>query len=229
MKKIYKTILIIGFIAITIYGGLRGFEYWNFNRTRALLDVPIVSQYPDYPTGCESISLYMVLKYYGVDVTPEEIVDALPKGSIPYQKDGKTYGANPEREFVGDPRNSHSYGVYNQPICDTANKFRKGAITKTDATIEDIIQIIDTGSPVIIWYTTQDAIGVKQGNTWLDEKTGELITWQSYEHAVVAVGYKLNDLIINDPNTGTQRTLRFGTIMNAFDRLGGKIVYYPSN
>ena len=33
-----------------------------------MLDVIEFCQYPDYPTGCESVSLYMLLNYYGVDV-----------------------------------------------------------------------------------------------------------------------------------------------------------------
>ena len=229
IKKALKFLLLLLLVAFAVFGGFYGFEYWQGNRIRVLLDVPIVSQHPEYPTGCESIALYMLLQYYGTDVTKEEIIEALPKGSIPYEKAGKTYGTNPEREFVGDPRDDHSYGVYNQPICDTANLFRKGAITKTGATIEEVTQILDSGAPVIIWYTTNINREVIAGNTWLDEQTGEAVTWMKYEHAVVACGYKLNDLIINDPNTGTQRTIRFGDIMAAFDKLGGRIVYYPVN
>lgn len=228
MKKALKFLLKAALLIAIIYGGLMGYEYWKFHHTRVLLDVPVVSQHPDYPTGCESISLYMLLQYYGTEVTPEEIVDALPKGPVPYEKNGVTYGANPEREFVGDPRDPHSYGVYNQPICDTANLFRAGAVTKTGATIEDVKDILDSGAPVILWYTTNDETRqVVAGSTWRDEQTGEPVTWMKYEHAVVACGYKLNELIINDPNTGTQRVLSFGDVMSAFDELGGRIVYYP--
>jgi uncharacterized protein YvpB len=227
MKKAIKHILLLILLAAAIYGGLCSYEYWQQNRVRVLLDVPQACQHPDYPTGCESIVLYMLLRYYGTEVTPAQIVEALPKGPVPYRKNGRDYGANPEREFVGDPRDPHSYGVYNQPICDTANQFLAGAQTKTGATVDEIKQILDSGAPVMLWYTTQDAVGVEAGSTWLDEQTGEKITWLKYEHAVVACGYKLNDLIINDPNTGTQRTIRFGTVMNAFDRLGGRIVWYP--
>ena len=40
-------------------------------------------QHPDYPTGCESAALYILLKYYNVNVTMEQIVNKLPKGPLP--------------------------------------------------------------------------------------------------------------------------------------------------
>ena len=95
-------------LAAAIYGGLCSYEYWQQNRVRVLLDVPLANQHPDYPTGCESIALYMLLRYYGTEVTPAQIVEALPKGPVPYRKNGRDYGANPEREFVGNPRDPHS-------------------------------------------------------------------------------------------------------------------------
>lgn len=89
-----------------------------------MLDVMEFCQYPDYPTGCESASLYMLLKYYDVDVTMEQIVEEMPKGSNPYYKNGVRYGADPEKEFVGDPRNNWSFGVFNEPVAKVAEKFK---------------------------------------------------------------------------------------------------------
>lgn len=74
-----------------------------------MLDVIEFCQYPDYPTGCESVSLYMLLDYYGVDVTVDNIYDLLPMGTQPSDdEEGVRHGANPEREFVGDPRSDYS-------------------------------------------------------------------------------------------------------------------------
>ena len=194
---------------------------------RRTISVPPVRQHPEYPTGCESIALYMLLRYYGVEVTPEDIVEALPKGPVPYDAGGVTYGANPEREFVGDPRDAHSYGVYNQPICDTANQFLDGAVTKTGATVDEICRIIDSGAPVIAWYTTNDEIITETGATWRDELTGAPITWQRYEHAVLVCGCSKYEITFNDPNTGTRRTVRAVDFAAAFEAFGGRIVYYP--
>ena len=34
----------------------------------------VYSQFPKYPTGCESVALYLLLKYNGVDVTVDGII-----------------------------------------------------------------------------------------------------------------------------------------------------------
>ena len=47
--------------------------------------VPTINQYPDYPTGCESVALTILLKYYGVSVTPNDIINKLEKGKTPYR------------------------------------------------------------------------------------------------------------------------------------------------
>ena len=73
IKKALKFLLLLLLVAFAVFGGFYGFEYWQGNRIRVLLDVPIVNQHPEYPTGCESIALYMLLQYYGTDVTKEEI------------------------------------------------------------------------------------------------------------------------------------------------------------
>ena len=39
-----------------------------------LIDAPIISQYPDLPTGCESVAAVMVFQYYSIDITPKEFV-----------------------------------------------------------------------------------------------------------------------------------------------------------
>ena len=42
------------------------------------------SQFPKYPTGCESVGLYILLKYNGENNTIDEIVSKIKKGDLPY-------------------------------------------------------------------------------------------------------------------------------------------------
>lgn len=86
--------------------------------TYEISDFPTFSQYPNYPNGCENVTL-------------DEIIEALPKGDAPYLEDGTLYGGNPEIEFVGDPRNPDVYGVYQKPIQTVANKFKAGIVDYT--------------------------------------------------------------------------------------------------
>ncbi|MCD7732368.1 MAG: C39 family peptidase [Oscillospiraceae bacterium] len=223
-KGALKPILIILVIALVIFGGYR---YYH-TRIYVKLPVEVYYQYPDYPTGCESASLYMLLRYYDVDVTMEEIVEALPKGPTPYEVDGVLYGANPEKEFVGDPRDSSSYGVYNEPIKVMADLFKEGAISVTGATTDDIKRIVSTGNPVIVWYTTNISSGVECRREWLDYETGETVQWPAYEHAVVVYGYNAIDNVLYymDSNVGSSVTMGWDWFETTFNELGGRIVYY---
>lgn len=191
-----------------------------------MLDVIEFCQYPDYPTGCESVSLYMLLNYYGVDVKVDDIYDLLPMGAQPYDDEsGVRHGANPEREFVGDPRSEYSYGVFNEPIAQVAEQFKPGVATKTGATIDEIKAILDTGNPVLAWYVSAPMRDIMYRWCWLDEK-GEMVYWPGGEHAVVVCGYDDTSLTYRDPNAGTTVTIDYATFGKSFAELGGRIVYY---
>ncbi len=194
-----------------------------------MLDVMEFCQYPDYPTGCESVSLYMLLQYYGVDVSVEQIYDLLPMGAQPYDdENGVRHGANPEREFVGDPRSEYSYGVFHEPIAHVAEQFRPGVRTKTDASLEDIRAILDSGNPVLAWYVSAPMRDIMYRWSWIDE-LGDTVHWPGGEHAVVICGYDETSLTYRDPNAGTTVVIDDATFLRSFKELGGRIVYYAEN
>ena len=194
--------------------------------TGVMLDVIEFCQYPDYPTGCESVSLYMLLNYYGVDVNVDQIYDMLPMGAQPYDdENGVRHGANPEREFVGDPRSENSYGVFNEPIAQVAEHFMPGVKTKTGASIDEIKAILDTGNPVLAWYVSAPMRDIMYRWSWLDEN-GETVHWPGGEHAVVICGYNNTSITYRDPNAGTTVVIDDATFAKSFTELGGRIVYY---
>lgn len=200
------------------------------NRPESIqLDVMLYNQHPAYPTGCESVALYMLLKYYDTDVTVEQIVEALPKGPLPYMSNGVLVGPNPEREFVGDPRNSSSYGVFNEPIAQTAAQFRSGVKTRKGATVAEMLEIVDSGHPVVAWYTTNPTTGIVYRRQWQDYQTGETVHWPGGEHAVVVCGHDAENLTYRDPNTGGSVTMTQAKFSEVFDELGGRIVYYEED
>ncbi|MBR3628989.1 MAG: C39 family peptidase [Oscillospiraceae bacterium] len=190
-----------------------------------ILNVMEYNQHPNYPTGCESVALYMLLKYYGTDVTVEQIVNALPKASLPYTKNGLMYGPDPNKYFVGDPRNSSSYGVFNEPIAQVAEQFRPGVQCKTGAPLEDVIDILDSGNPAQVWYTTNPERGIVYRREWYLD-TGELFRWPGGEHAVVVCGHDQTTLTYRDPNTGGTVVKDIEEFRKIYDELGGRIVYY---
>ncbi len=191
-----------------------------------MLDVMEYCQYPDYPTGCESVSLFMLLKYYGIDVTVDDIYDLLPMGQQPYDdENGIRHGANPEREFVGDPRSGMSYGVFHEPIAKVSRFFKPGVNTEAAASINDIKSILDTGNPVLAWYVSDPVRDIMYRWSWIDEN-GETVAWPGGEHAIVICGYDDTSFTYRDPNAGTTVVIDYDTFEKSFSELGGRIVYY---
>ena len=191
------------------------------------LDVMEFCQYSDYPTGCESVSLYMLLSYYGADVTVDRIIELMPMGAQPYDdvENGVRYGGNPEREFVGDPRKEISYGVFNGPVAQVAEQIMPGVKTKTGATVEEIKAILDTGNPVMAWYVSAPMRPIMYRWSWLDDR-GETVWWPGGEHAVVICAYDETSLTYRDPNSGTTVEIDYDTFGKGFSEMGGRIIYY---
>jgi len=198
----------------------------NTQRDEVMLDVTEYCQYPDYPTGCESVSLYMLLKYYGVDTTVEQIYGLLPMGDQPYVDEaGVRRGANPERAFVGDPRSADSYGVFNRPIAGVAEHLLPGVKTREGATIEDVKAILRTGNPVLAWYVSAPMRDIMYRWRWRDEN-GDVVCWPGGEHAVVVCGCDDMSITYRDPNAGTTVVIDDLTFSKSFSELGGRIVWY---
>ena len=168
--------------------------------------------------------LYL-LKYYGVSVTPNDIINKLEKGKTPYTKDDVTYGGNPELEFIGDPRTQNSYGVYEKPIAKVASTYKSGIINATGSSFDEILKIVKSGRPVLAWTS----IGLSTphiSTSWIYEPTGETIYWKSGEHAVVIIGYTTDKIIISDPIGGKIKYQSLSLFRERYNYFGKKALYY---
>ena len=183
------------------------------------------SQFPKYPTGCESVGLYILLKYNGVDTTIDEIVGKLKKGDLPYTVGGTTYGGNPEVEFIGDPRNNYSYGVYNKPLADVANSLKSGVTSKIGLDFDSVLALVKEGKPVLVWTTINLSKPFKS-STWTYKPTGEKITWISGEHVMVVIGFDPDRVVVSDPYTGTIRYFDKELFRSRYNYLGKRVLYY---
>ena len=183
------------------------------------------SQFPEYPTGCESIALYILLKYHNVNVTPEEIITKLKKGQLPYEIEDKMYGGNPELEFIGNPTDDFSYGVYNTPIAQVANTFKENIQNKEGLELEEILEIVSEERPVMVW-TTLNNVTSRNTSSWIYRPTGETIYWKHNEHAVVIIGYSNNTIIVSDPYTGKIEKYNREKFKQNYNYLGKRAVYY---
>lgn len=190
-----------------------------------IANFPTYSQFPTYPNGCESIALYTLLKYYNVEVTPEDIVNKLKKGVGPYWKDEVLYGGDPEIEFVGDPKDPHGYGVYQKPIIEVANQYKSGIIDYSGHSLNQVLDIVKRNIPVQVWVSI-DLKDTKKCTSWINPSTGKKIDWICNLHSVVIIGQNSNKIIVSDPYNGSiveySRT-QFEKMYNLF---GKRAIYY---
>jgi len=183
------------------------------------------SQFPNYPTGCESVALYILLKYYGIETTPDEIINKLKKGNLPYKIEDVMYGGNPEIEFIGDPRNDYSYGVYNTPIAEVANTFKENVQNREGIELEEVLNIVSEKRPVMVW-TTVNNLPSRISAIWIYRPTGEKIYWKENEHAVVIIGYNDEQVIVSDPYTGRITRYSRNIFRENYNYMGKRAVYY---
>ncbi len=185
-----------------------------------------INQYSiGYPTGCESAALTLLLKYWGVNVTVKKVVDALPKGEKPYIEDGIKYGGNPYKEFIGDPSDSRSYGVYDIPIQNVANKFKSGIINGRGMSLNEVLAVVKQNRPVIVWSSMN--MGVPHySNSWIYKPTGEKIKWLADLHAILVIGFNDTEVITSDTLTGTIRYFNRTTFEKRYNSFGKRALYY---
>lgn len=186
---------------------------------------PLINQYPNYPTGCESVALTMLLRYYGVNVTPDNIISYLKKESLPYNEGGVRYGGNPELGFVGNPYSKSSYGVYEKPIAEVANRYKAGIQVRNNFSFNEVLSLVQSGHPVMVW--TSMGLSVPYiSDKWVYKPTMENIYWKASEHAVVVVGYYDNTVVIADPIGGKFKNYSKSLFENRYNYYGRKALFY---
>ncbi len=166
------------------------------------LDVPYLSQMPEYPTGCESISAMMLLEYWGVSLDTDDFIELyLERGEL-YEQDGVLYGPNPNDLFIGDPRSVNGYGCYAPVIQRALTRCLPQGYEVINETGKELSKLAETylpeGIPLMIWVTIEMQEPA-EGTQWIDESTGELFQWIAREHCVVLAGYDSENYYVNDP------------------------------
>ena len=152
----------------------------------AWVDVPCYSQYPELPTGCESVALTNLLNYYGFGLGKTIIADYyLPKGS----------NGNFVTAFDGNPRRSSGglMGCVAPAITIAGNNFLRAAGSGKQAkdvsfsSISSIMNRLTCGQPVEMWNTEWGSWpGGRYAARWYNGHSYGL--WGG-NHAVVLKGY----------------------------------------
>ena len=200
-------------------------QEYNSIRSHTIKNVVTINQFPKYPNGCELVALDILLKYYGVNVTVDEIISATPIGKTPYYSNGVLYGGNPNYEFLGNPKSYSGWGIWDKGLANVANKFKPNVINGTGMDFEDILKLVYNDRPVIVW-TSISLIKPYVANKWTDPKTGEQIVWKRFNHAVVVIGYNDNEIIISDPINGKIRYMNRKKFIDVYNFMDKKVIYY---
>ena len=195
------------------------------------LSVPLLCQYPELPTGCESTAAAMVLQYYGDTVTPTTFAaDWLPRSEAFYTKNGVQHGPDPARFFAGDPFSAYAYGCF-APVIVTAvqeHSTRCTAFAVTGHTLAQLCrEYLDRDKPLLIW-ATMGMQPKKQGNRW-QLPDGSSFTWPAGEHCLVLVGYTADSYCFNDPQTGAVVRYAKALCETRFTELGQQAVCIESS
>ena len=202
-------------------------DYWKNKKYDAYIEnFPVLNQFPDYPVGCESVALYTLLKYYNVSVTVDDIINNLKCGERPHYEGDKMFGGDPEIEFLGDPKDVYSYGVYEKPIEDVANIFKEGIKNISGTSFDKVLELVKEGHPVQVWSSINCLEPKYADYTWIDRRTNKEIRWKQPFHSLVVIGYNKDKVVVSDPDSGSIREFDREKFENAYNFFGKRALYY---
>lgn len=178
--------------------------------SRIMLDIPYVNQCPNYPTGCEAASSAMLLKYYGINITLDKMIDAIPRENL-RKENGRMYGPSINEKFVGDPRKTYTsdtpgYGAFSPVVTKSINsvlsknKSKLQAYNITGTKADDLFAYIGEGKPVVVW-ATYNMMSPSTVNAWYikTENGDEYFSYPRGTHVMVLTGFDSDYVYVSDP------------------------------
>jgi uncharacterized protein YvpB len=181
-------------------------------QNKAMINVPIVNQYPEMPVGCEISAATSLINYMGFKISDTDFA----KKYFPHKDEDTNYGfwyddndvfngPDPSEEFVGNPF-GWGYGVFPKAVAKAMNTYfiNVGSTSRGYAAEklieEDFVRLIDGGVPVIVWATMDmDSLNYRNPGEWVTP-SGEEITWYSGSHTLLLCGYDDDAFYFMDPN-----------------------------
>ena len=168
------------------------------NDYKVQLDVENILQLPELPSGCEIVSLAIVLNYLGFEADPVSLCDNY------LEKSGFGEG-DPFFTYIGDPKRSGmGMGCYAPCIQNAARAFlndvgdEKYRVKNVSGEPFSVFEnYIDKGVPVILWGTTNMDCDSTLFMTFYTD-SGEVV-WRAHSHCLVLIGYTANTYIFCDP------------------------------
>ncbi len=198
------------------------------------MQVPLVSQLPDYPTGCEAASCAMLLRYYGYNFTTANMVSIIPRENIRYIN-GYPVGPDINEKFVGDPTCTYTsdtpgYGVFS-PAVTKALQYAvdyvggdETAVRISGCTYSELLGYLADGYPVIVWSTYNMKVPTTVNEWYIDRGNGkyEYFSYPRGTHVTVLCGYDGSKVYMMDPYDNACLSFSSSTFKARWDLLGNQ-------
>lgn len=166
--------------------------------TTAQIQTEAINQYPELPTGCESVALTMALNVYGYGLGKTTIADEY----LIYD------AGNFATRYMGNPYTYEGAGIFPPGLTETANQFLSQQDTELQARdisgkeLTELYSYLANGIPVVVWTTMYFEYPTMLGN--YAEYNGKTYQWYLNEHCVMLGGYnqEAGTVTVYDPMQG---------------------------
>lgn len=216
-------ILIIGAIYLFNKNKINDEIDWMTMKQEQKLNVPLENQMPDLPNGCEVTSLSMLMNYYGIKVSKNELAETIQH--VDSFTDGGKYRGNPHQGFVGHMTIANAgWCVYNEPLYNVARKYTSHIENITGSDFLSLIKLVSNGHPVMI-ITTTTFNKVNNMQTW-DTNTGKVNVTPS-SHACVITGYSKPKKVVyvNNPYGYKNQPVNWKNLQASYNQQGRQALY----
>ncbi len=188
-----------------------------------ILNVPLIKQMdaPKLYNGCEVTSLAMLLNFWGIGVTKNELAEKIPRVPLQYG-DGKN--GNPNIGFVGNMEDGPGLGVYNGPIFQLAQTYLNNGLKAENLTnypFESILEKVGQGLPVWV-ITTTNLSPVSTIQAWSTPEGSVEVTYNM--HSVVITGYDKENIYINNPYGTNNQKVNREQFIEAWQQMGSQAI-----
>lgn len=216
-------ILIIGAIYLFNKNKINDEIDWMTMKQEQKLNVPLENQMPDLPNGCEVTSLSMLMNYYGIKVSKNELAETIQH--VDSFTDGAKYRGNPHQGFVGHMTIANAgWCVYNEPLYNVARKYTSHIENITGSDFLSLLKLVSNGHPVMI-ITTTTFNKVNNMQTW-DTNTGKVNVTPS-SHACVITGYSKPKKVVyvNNPYGYKNQPVNWKNLQASYNQQGRQALY----
>lgn len=216
-------ILIIGAIYLFNKNKINDEIDWMTMKQEQKLNVPLENQMPDLPNGCEVTSLSMLMNYYGIKVSKNELAETIQH--VDSFTDGGKYRGNPHQGFIGHMTIANAgWCVYNEPLYNVARKYTSHIENITESDFLSLLKLVSNGHPVMI-ITTTTFNKVNNMQTW-DTNTGKVNVTPS-SHACVITGYSKPKKVVyvNNPYGYKNQPVNWKNLQASYNQQGRQALY----